>query len=189
MKYRIFAGSLALFAAAATSAAAAPVTFEFASTVSLSTFSGVSEGDKAVYQIFADNGSDSLLDQTWDRMDYLGARVNFGGGRYIADFDADSGADFDAKTDGAGTVISFFLDDDSGNSDTNGGTDIFLTLNGLRLNLFANPFLFDSADVSTPDNFSVRFSEVAAIPLPASLPLLVLGLGGLGLARKKRKAT
>ncbi len=73
-----------------------------------------------------------------------------------------------------------------------GASDLLSAFNGLDPNGAWSLFVYDDAGADTgsiSDGWSIDITAdaVSAVPLPAGLPLLLGGLGILGLARRKRR--
>ena len=157
-------------------ARAAPVHFDL-DTVCCSvgtTIPGTS-GQPFHFTIFADNGSSSVLNQTW--LSYSSATLSIGS--YSASFEPTLGSAFFATTNGAGAVTSIFLTDDTINSDSLGNhPDIFLAVFALL-----STGSFFASTLALPQSWTVA----AVVPLPGALPLFASALGAGAFAAWRRR--
>ena len=181
-----------------TSASAVPFSYRFESTVSgLTTGFSVLPGDPASITVTLDNGGMSDLSQVWTAAHLQSVTIDVDNGAVFAIFFSpfDGGLDLDIgsfETDAAGTltsVPSFWSDVDV---TTNFGVS-FPIGSGLGWTITdANPVLFDgdtlglfvtnTIGLTDPANWSRVTST--ALPLPPTLLLLIVGLGGVALLRR-----
>ena len=179
-----------------TSAAqAVPVMLTYSGVVREAALYGslVNVGDTVTFEVIADNGGNSLVSQSWQYNQIVSTTFSAGG--------------LSANTSG------LMLDNSNGFFRTNAsGVLSLLGFHGIQ---YGSDTLADSKfsyfmgsptapvwqAVAGPGGFVVvtdapsaqntTISFVSAVPLPAALPLLASGLGGLGLLgwRKKRRAS
>jgi len=171
-------------------AQASPVEFTFQSTITsnvIGSIAGVSIGDTVAISLFADNGSSSLLSQSWT----IGS-LNSGSlavGSYFQNyvdgwFDLPSFTIF--QTDATGNLVTA---DFVGTTYSPNHSDSFGTGGNVRLyngglqDYFGNTALFSPRQSQSPSNWTVT----AAIPEPETYAMLLAGLGLLGFAARRRK--
>ena len=190
----------------ATSASAVPFSYRFESTVSGNTIGfPVLPGDPASITVTLDNGGTSDLSQVWTAADLQSVTFDINNGAATVNFFSpfDGGLILDPAagpgsfaTDAAGNLVSV-------PSGETGWQDRFVTADfaasfPFDTSLFwfingANPLLFDESrllalslaevqGMSDPANWT-RVT-VTALPLPPTLLLLLVGLGGLVLLRR-----
>jgi hypothetical protein len=186
MNIKTFVLLIAVFTTGA--ANAIPVKFNY--TGSITNVNGaalqglISVGDTATIEVIADNGSSSLLSQTWDVFDTITA--TFSAGSYVLTHSDDwwpGGNGF--VTDGTGNLIlsqwygiSIDLtafDSFGAGGDLNNGT-------GYASN---GDFFGYGPDLGTVSSWSDP-TFVTNVPEPATLALMGLGLAGLGFSRRKK---
>jgi hypothetical protein len=175
-------------------AQAAPVELEFSGIVSDTTIPGVSVGNTITFDVFADNGGAGLDSQSWNQGNITSATIQAGSYSATAS-GALLGGSGGFSTDASGNLVTldFFMIQEG--SDTNGNPQFTYFMNA------SNDIWFACSDVlcttntsfgasSPPSIDNTTISLVSSTPLPAALPLLATGLGGLGLLgwRRKRKA-
>jgi PEP-CTERM motif len=184
------AGALVFTAmvAGVTSAQASVVRFDFASTCCGfgSNIPGTSAGMAVDISIFADNGGNSTLSQSWSGADYLSATANIGGSTYSMTLDSALDGGFNATTDALGNVTALYLADFSGNSDSLGNSGAGLIVNGFHNVIFTGGQFAADVDLpTTPENW--RASLVSTqVPEPGTAAMLGLALLALGYSRRKR---
>lgn len=126
--------------------------------------------DPLLWRLFDDNGDLAL--NSFD----VTASMVYDAGSEVNEFDTSTQADIVASTEENGVITSIFDEDADGD-------------NGFE-NLAQ---LFGLGDVSniTRDTvlFSVSISDVTPVPLPASAPLLLAGVGFLGWRARRTKKT
>lgn len=182
LKSVILAGGLCGLAA---SASAATVAFEAEFTImsiSGENGAGLSIGDTIHWQLIFDNGG-GLESNSWSNSDLLSATAT--SGSYQATFSEPYFfSDPVVSTDAGGNVVLMGwvdgFDGPDSDFDTLGGTGVDASVNGL----LASDYSHYQYDKSFTDS-SQWTASVAAIPLPAGLPLLLAGLGGLALLRRR----
>jgi hypothetical protein len=175
---------------AASGAEAAPFQFTFTGSVSFvdaGLSCVVSVGDLFSLSVIVDNGGTSTLSQVWAVTDTLSATVTAGG--YAATCTADFFPAAGFATDAAGNLTStqWFGTLESPTSADNPGTGARLFSDGL----IASNGLFVERDAfpGSLSNWSGPVSaSVAPIPLPASLMLLLGGMGVLAGATAARRS-
>ncbi len=187
----------ALFAGANT-ASAAPVTLTWTDTVS--DFDGTNIpgiiGESILTTITGDNGGSSLLSQTWTGADFISYRIDCASGWWVESAVIDSLIGL-FQTDMAGLVTA------AGNwygghatSSAFNTSWAGLTTGGRWNNGFNEVFCTNSpfdcvyaANISgnqTGSNWTTS-AAVSPVPLPAALPLMIIGPGAMGGLRLRRK--
>lgn len=185
--------SLALIAAAFAlhaGMAQASVTYDFKYTDTISTANtpGISVGDTVTVHLFGNNGGSSIVNQSFANTDVLGFTLD--AGSYHASYST-VWPYFSLTTDAGGNVsgVGFY-----GTDYASANVDNFGSWNGDAV--FGDFSFLDSLSnynevvggtLSTVGNWTV--SAVGhAVPEPASLALVGLGLAGLGLGKRKKQA-
>ena len=165
------------------SANASIVDFEYTGTVGSAQTPGIASGDVVTINVFADNGSPSLLNQIWTGSDILD--VTLQAGTYSATYSGGSDSIF--ATDGSGDL---YFADLSGNDPNSPTTDNFGTATAPLL--FANDFC-DTTDRRCNSFNPILFfgnwtvTEVAAVPESSTWAMMILGFCGLGFVAYRRK--
>ena len=182
----VFAAVL-IFGATFRSADASVVDFQYQGTVQSAGTPGISAGDAFTINVFADNGSSSLVNQTWESYDILYFTLQ--SGIYSATYTALVPGDGFA-TDGTGNVyIDFF----GGTASNSVNTDNFGTSTDSFAGLYANAFcdtlqrcnFITGTLYDVPAQWTV--TEVAAVPEPSTCAMMILGFCGLGFVAYRRK--
>ena len=183
-----------------TSASAVPVSYRFESSVVAGTVGlPASPGDPASITVTLDNGGASLVNQVWTAADLQSVTFDINNGAATASFFSpfDGGlvvSNGSFATDALGNLISApstWFDEFV----TAGFTTNFPFV--LDLNWFINGFnsvLFDDENIGPTvqliladvdgNTDPANWSRVTALPLPPTLLLLLVGLGGVALLRR-----
>ena len=185
------------------SASAAPVSYRYDSAVDVAFGLPASPGDPVSITVTLDNGGVSLVNQVWTAADLQTLTFDINNGAAIFSFFSpfDGGllaGDGDFTTDAAGNLTSVMSN----------WTDRFITADFVtnlpfdtELNWFingVNAVLFDNSLNPTFDLFladvdgntdPANWSRVTALPLPPTLLLLLVGLGGVALLRRAGPGT
>ena len=169
-----------------TTANAALVVFEWQSTSFNSTIPGLNNGDLITINVFADNGSSSIFNQTWNNVDITSAMLT--SGSYMATFFPPTNiADPIFQTDALGNISLARLAFTGINPlhfDTLGGANNMILARNLAHSSIPNQTVFW---VVGDDTFDASKWTVGAVPVPAAMWLFSSGLLGLiGVARRKR---
>ena len=188
--------SLAVFAFVG-AASAAPVLFTYTGEivgVTGGALSGImSVGDTVTIEVVSDNGSASLISQTWDPLDTITATFSAGG--YTATFSDGfftSPAATGFTTDGAGNLIDAAwvgieidptaFDNFGAGGDLNNGS-------GIAANGDSYTFLPYLGTLGTLTAWAgpVFVSDTNDVPEPSAIALIGLGLAGLCLMKRRNK--
>lgn len=188
MRATIAAASLFLTAQAAI---AAPVLFErsveIESFISGPNTAGLAVSDILTFKIIVDNGGD-IQSNSWTNDDVQSATVSSGTFRGVFNppfFAAIPPEIFTTARDSTVTR-AFWFDTDSNNNDSVKGTSNLQAFNNaLRVSDDTLYFYVGLFDDETQWTASLAPQPV---PLPAGLPLMLLTLGGLGVAARRRKS-
>ena len=187
----------------ATSASAVPFSYRFEAVLSHPFATFAAPGDLASITVTLDNGGSSDLSQVWTAAHLQSVAFDINNGAATASFFSpfDGGLLLTAgtfATDALGNVISVPSDW----SDRNVTADFIASFPLISSpNWFINgriPVLFDIRNVTSlelaglgpvggPDNRMLdpaNWSRVTALPLPPTLLLLLVGLGGVALLRR-----
>ena len=189
MRKYLAAAALAILAGAAN---ALPVTLFYADTVSgTADLAGSNSGDPFTMALVLDNGGTGVEDQTFTAADFV--RISVTAGSYTAEATMLTGGSGSFTTDGAGNVASTPDSEwEVAGLDSLGHTYFEFYMNG-----FNNVWYHITPDGSqtgdrigalnppSASNLAVSYKDAAQVPLPASALLLVGGLLGLGLLRRK----
>ena len=184
---------LAVFAFVGT-ASAAPVLFTYTGEivdVTGGALSGImSVGDTVTIEVVSDNGSASLISQTWDPLDTITATISAGG--YTATF---SDGFFTSPiatgftTDGAGNLIDaawLGIEVDPTAFDTFGAGGDLDNGSGFASNGDSYKYLPYMATLTAWAG-PVFVSDTNDVPAPSAIALIGLGLAGLSLVRRRKK--
>ena len=187
-----------------TSASAVPVSYRFESSVDISSFGlPASPGDPASITVTLDNGGVSIVNQVWTAADLQSVTFDINNGAatvsFFSPFDGGLLAGFgNFATDAAGNLTSVMDDwadrtvtaDFVANVPSVGGLDWFI--NGANGVVFNNSFSAPRFQLFLPNvqgnTNPANWSRVTALPLPPTLLLLLVGLGGVALLRRGRVA-
>ena len=179
----------------AASAQAAPVTLSYTGIVSdagsPNSLPGFSNGQTISFVVTADNGSSSLLSQTWNYTDILGA--TFSVGTYFASTFGpilmNGYGSF--ATDAAGSLDYLYFKAAQTGNDNDGPETFTYFMNGGNAIWYRdyNGNNEKVGAVNPPDITNTSIKLVSAVPLPAALPLYGAGLAVMGFIgwRRKRK--
>jgi hypothetical protein len=180
--------AVVIFGATFRSADASVVDFQYQGTVQSAATPGISAGDPFTINVFADNGSSSLVDQTWESYDIQYFTLQ--SGSYSATYTALIPGDGFA-TDGTGNI---YIDYFGGTASNSVNTDNFGTSTRPFTGLFANAFC-DTLQrcnqitgylYGVPEQWTV--TEVAAVPEPSTWAMIIWGFCGLGFMACRRKS-
>ena len=166
------------------------VAIRLTDTIGTANTPGIVVGETVTFDVFADNGGSSILNQTWtlSNISYFTVRA----GSYLASYSTPypSGSGF--STDALGNVSSVqFYGTSSTSHNTDNFSDLFVgdyllssgefydSLN--RFNAIAN--LADFLDTS---HWTV--TQVAAVPELSTWAMMLLGFAGMGFVAYRRKA-
>ena len=181
-----------------TNASAVPFSYRFESTISTAPLSlPAAVGDPASITVTLDNGGTSDLSQVWTAAGLQSVTFDVNNGAITVSFFSpfDGGLDLDFgsfETDATGTLISvpsFWSDQDvTADFAVNFAFDTDLSWSITD----ANPVLFDggalelfvAGTIGLTDPANWTRVTVTALPLPPTLLLLLVGLGGLVLLRR-----
>jgi hypothetical protein len=76
-----------------------------------------------------------------------------------------------------------------GTTSITSGSGAFTTVSPTGFTNITSLVFTRTAGITRIDNIVLTYEDVTPVPVPAALPLLLAGIGGLGLmARRKRKA-
>lgn len=168
------------------SANAVPFHLQFQSNLTFTTVPGTAIGNVITFDIMVDNGGAVATSQAWGQSDVLSATASVGS--YSATFNAPFGVNDPLFTTNAAGVVDLadWFDVDGGNSDSLGPGSP--TVNGVGLQASNAPvgFLFFANNLNEASNWTVQ-AVISVIPVPAALPLMLGGLGLLGLFGWRRK--
>lgn len=200
--FRTTAAALAASLLLSLPAAAVPV--EFLWTTTASQFTGNtpgSVGETITTILTFDNGGTSTASQTFGAGDFVSYRIEGESGWYAESSNlVDSSGSF--STDASSMVTSVMRVTDGGyfaNLDVttswsgaqqggwwnNGFNQVFCTTPGSG---FDCVWADDVSGNQNPANWTARMGDIAPVPLPAGGLLLVAGLGGLALFRRRKAA-
>jgi hypothetical protein len=143
---------------------------------------GVTPGETISFHVTADNGNAGLASQSWDWTDITSATIT--AGSYTATLSGPVSGGFGGfSTDATGHLLTLNFGVGQDGTDSNGGTPVSYFMDGFNSLLIDN-LGRDFGAVMPPD---ISNTSIAAAPIPASLPLLISALGGLGFAGWRRK--
>ncbi len=174
------------------SANAAPFHLQFQSTLTAANVTGTAVGNVIIFDVIVDNGGAGFTSESWGQADVVSAQASVG--TYSATFNAPFGLSEPLFTTNAAGVVDLadWLDFDGGNTDNAGGPGSPTALGFVLQPSTAGTggILVFADDLGEASNWTVQ-AVVSIIPVPAALPLLLGGIGLLGLIgwRRRRLST
>jgi hypothetical protein len=175
-------------------AQAVPVSFQWSDTVTGASLpAGVSAGDPFTFTIVVDNGGSTTVSQTWTGADFVSASIDVNSGAYMGSATTIDVLAGSFQTDAGSNIVAVPTDWEDGVAS---GTD---NLGNMVLSWFirgSNPiwgspgFEIGALNVASnntdPSVWSVASVSSPAIPEPATVVLMGLGLLGLGVAGRRK---